>query len=197
MQLEGGTKRRSERLFVQRRDWLVSWLGRSPRPQSLKSFIEDLSLTIPDDYKPVQGFMDTLKDMYQKNKGQICDQLSQDAVKRIFAKVEQMTFTADDSGLSQEQEQEQEEEKEQETVPRDDDQPVILSDLAFARTNEEAVPWKIPWLAEPKKCIFDARTDAAREPTPTEGDTLPAGCFYHANQFGIHHGERIAALPDD
>jgi ankyrin repeat protein len=165
--------------------------------ESLKSFIEDLSLTIPDDFKPVQGFMDNLKDMYQKNKGQICDQLSQDAVKRIFAKVEQMTFTADDSGLSQEQEQEQEEEKEQETVPRDDDQPVILSDLAFARTNEEAVPWKIPWLAEPKKCIFDARTDAAREPTPTEGDTLPAGCFYHANQFGIHHGERIAALPDD
>ena len=189
--------------------------------EDLTCFIEDLNLKINNEFTPTVGFMDGLKATYKKHEARIeKDQLAVKAKDRVFDRVEAMEFKSEDGGLAQEQEQEQEEEKEQETIPRADDQPVILSDLAFARTNEEQQPWNVEVLAKrdtwgkdehfvPKIIEFEKKRLEAKkgsaagtalasgsERDPSEGEQHgPA--FYRASEFSIHHGEKISDFPSD
>jgi len=188
--------------------------------QDLTCFIEDLSLSINAKFEEVVGFKAALVATFDRFKPRIDkDPLAVAAAGRVFGRVAAMEFKSEEGGLAQEQEQEQEEEKEQETIPRADDQPVILSDLAFARTNEEQQPWKVGVLAregtwdkdakfaerivEFEKRRLEAKTGAGttvseRESSEREGDEAARGpAFYRASEFSIYNGARVATFPQD
>ena len=134
--------------------------------EHLASFREQLSLDVAREKKQHVSLIDVLdkrkvdheRYIYVANE-EVCER-NKESVKLIMDKVKMVQMEPQGGSLAQEQEQEQEEEKEQETIPRADDQPVILSDLAFARTNEEQQPWKVEVLGD--RSTWDKRDKAGR-----------------------------------
>ena len=79
--------------------------------------------------------------------------------------------------------QEQEEEKEQEAVEPNYHQPVITSDLAFARTHEQPIPWRVSSLQQEPDDDAGGGDDASK--------TTSTNPFYAARDFAIYKGQTL------
>ena len=122
--------------------------GSSAVREHLESFREDVSLDVLDAVKTPKTFAMTLERMRDdpSHARFIGEGGGGARMARIFEKLAKMTSGAE-GGLSQEQEQEQEEERETESAAPPDDQPIIFSDIAFARSDEKAPSWRLSALA--------------------------------------------------
>ena len=113
----------------------------------LKSFREALQVDVPCDLGVTRGFRDTLKAMEEEHTDCITDHKM---VKLINERVEALTKSEGGSSNDAEQEQEQEEEKEQQVQEYWEPQPIMYSDLAFSRDNEDPIPWSVAALGSEK-----------------------------------------------
>ena len=161
----------------------------APLAHQLTSFHEKLSLDIAVELKAKTSFVEGWTAQRNEHSEFIVGDVAKQQVQRAFTRIMEMEFTSDDGGLAQEQEQEQEEEKEQESVERVDDQPVIHSDIAFARENEEPTPWRLGLLGLPSEApeevpsIMPTGVGGVEQPTPP--------WCYPASKFAIHLGTRL------